>query len=235
MPFTPCHVLGVLPLKRKLPYLALAVGSMVPDFGYYIAPNQYFSESAHTWVRSFTFCLPVGSAVVVFILLTKRGWKRVMPTRLADKVDRLPGWNVPLAVWIGALTHIFWDAWTHADGYFVNLFSFFPYKWVQHGSTLLGFAVLTPMFIRSLQPASQWSRLVRIFWPTSLLLSTLIVWFGFRPGDPHALTDKRYYFLLLSSFLGVWILVVSIGVLGIFIADTVYGRKRAMKTPNPIQ
>jgi hypothetical protein len=24
-------------------------------------------------------------------------------------------------------------------------------------------------------------------------------------------------------------------VLGIFIADTVYGRKRAMKTPNPIQ
>jgi len=79
MPFTPCHIAAVLPLRRRLPFLALAVGAMVPDFGYYVSPVSYFSESAHTLTRSLTFCLPIGTLIVFFIYVTREGWKRLCP------------------------------------------------------------------------------------------------------------------------------------------------------------
>lgn len=57
---------------------------------------------------------------------------------------------VIISVIIGAFSHIFWDNFTHSDGYFVNKFAFFHqkinllnwsipvFKIFQHSSTILG-------------------------------------------------------------------------------------------------
>jgi hypothetical protein len=183
---------------------------MVPDLAYYVSPaGSYFQESAHTLARSVTFCLPMGSLIVVFVYLTRQGWKQLLPVEVPRGMRPPSLWMTPLAVWLGALTHIFWDSWTHADGYFVVRWPGLPYKWLQHASTLIGMAILAIRLSRRLRLRRQHLGPVLVFWAISLLLAAAITGAGFHPGDPHALTDRRRYFLLLSSFLGVWLLELA--------------------------
>src|SRR5687767_11344334 len=100
MPFTPAHIIAVVPLRRRLPLLALAIGSMVPDFGYFFPWGPYFYVSAHTIPRSLTFCLPVGLAVYAFVRATSTGWLQLLPPALRVAPARAPVWTAALAVWI---------------------------------------------------------------------------------------------------------------------------------------
>ena len=63
MPFTLSHPLAVVPLRRwcpaRLNFAALVIGSMSPDFGYFI--GQFDAAAfAHTIPGLFTVCLPTG-------------------------------------------------------------------------------------------------------------------------------------------------------------------------------
>ena len=202
MPLTFAHPAAVLPLRRlRLPFSALVVGSFSPDLIYFIrlAPRGHFG---HTLPGLFLFCLPAGFVFLwVFHQLLKHPLTELAPTSVQKQLvpylrqspfDRraLP---IATAILLGALTHIAWDAFTHEGGWGLTLFPVLShqlsvgtlvipsYKLAQHGSTVLGFALLAYSFARWRRRTSEVSvdiRLTirsRLFRLGLLLSSSLIV------------------------------------------------------------
>ncbi|HTK90660.1 MAG TPA: DUF4184 family protein [Verrucomicrobiae bacterium] len=167
MPFTLAHPAAVVPfaklLGKHVAFSALVIGSMTPDFAY-LVPGLTRRPS-HSLGGLFWFCLPMGLTVyLVFHLLLKRPLAAALPRSLREAVTpvvaRTPGlpparWlTVVLCLLLGALTHITWDLFTH-PGPIVRAFPVlaenlatlgwyrvYVYKVLQHGSTLLGLALL---------------------------------------------------------------------------------------------
>jgi len=167
MPFTLAHPAAVVPLCQRLhhPELAsaLVIGSMAPDFVYWV-PLPIYRDMSHTIPGLLTFCLPAGFMVFcLYHLLIKRPLLALLPRAI---FVRLPApspipWRlrhivlVLLAVLFGATTHIAWDAFTHSDTLMTRLLPFLEtplftrsgyilrvYKVLQHISTLVGCGVL---------------------------------------------------------------------------------------------
>lgn len=162
MPFTISHAAAVLPLSRtRLPLVALMIGSMSPDFAYFM-PNGP-GVLSHSIPGLYRFCWPAALLVwVVFVqwletptlALLPDGWRQLF--RRSDRAFTLR--NVALAsvaVILGAATHILWDGFTHANTPIldrvtvlettqVELFGkLFPlYRFLQHTSTVVGLVVL---------------------------------------------------------------------------------------------
>lgn len=169
MPFTPTHVAAVVPLARvrAIPFSALALGSMVPDFPLYFRIDNDAYMAAHSALGVFTLDLPLGVlAFLTWQALIKRPAVELLPApareRLGAVRDPLPlgaprVWAGGIAgALIGAATHVFWDSFTHANRWGVNLLpvlnrdllSLFgrdvpAYKALQYGSTI----VLLPMLL----------------------------------------------------------------------------------------
>jgi hypothetical protein len=120
MPFTPTHVLAITPIaavsRGRLPFSALAIGSMIPDLPLFVAlPPGY--ATTHSLPGLFTVCLPLGMlSFVAFLAVTKRPVIALLPAavrcRCAAVARPSPGPSVraavrvALAVTIGAATHI---------------------------------------------------------------------------------------------------------------------------------
>lgn len=160
MPFTFTHPAAILPLfkwtRRPDLLLPLAIGAMMPDFGYYFAPLEFFKENAHTLIKSFTFCIPVGLLVLATVLFLQTGLMVILPNNKSRSFfyDHLPqNFNFKFvglaiaAIVFGAWTHIVWDAFTHKNGFLVNMIPFLNvevisgvqvFRILQHVSTLVG-------------------------------------------------------------------------------------------------
>jgi hypothetical protein len=122
MPFTLSHAAAVLPLRNtRLPLAALMVGSMTPDFGYFLS-IRLTRTSMHDLDGLFLVSWPVGFAVWLFYVhvlerptreMLSPAWRQRLP---ASDRGFSPGalGLAALAVLIGAATHIAWDAFTHA-------------------------------------------------------------------------------------------------------------------------
>ena len=64
MPFTVSHAAAVLPLKNsRLPLAALMVGSMSPDFAYFLPAALSARTASHSLPGIFLFCLPAGLCI----------------------------------------------------------------------------------------------------------------------------------------------------------------------------
>lgn len=146
-------------------FSALVVGSIAPDFHYFldIAPKQYFG---HTIRGAFLFCLPVGLAVLwTFQKIMKLPLMSLAPEEHQERLVTLAApfrWGpaarfflILLSLLLGTATHLVWDAFTHDRGYFVrkvpdlrnpplqDFGSDRPlYNVLQHGSSLGGLAIL---------------------------------------------------------------------------------------------
>lgn len=164
MPLTFAHPAAALPLARlRLPLSALVVGTMAPDFVYYVrlAPRGHYG---HTLPGLFLFCLPAGLAVLwlfhrvvkspLVALSPEAAQRRLAPYVASSPFDR-PLALVAVSILVGAVTHDVWDAFTHGSGWGVQavpalrrLVALGPlgvvkgYKLAQHGSTLVGLTAL---------------------------------------------------------------------------------------------
>jgi hypothetical protein len=171
MPLTLSHPAAVLPLgqqrfiRRFLPFSALVIGSVVPDLPYFL-PRLPWSTHSHTLLGLFFFCLPAGLILLgifhtwlkipLLALLPESHQRRLTP--LAKPFFFMPAQRslgIILAVLAGALTHLLWDSFTHANGWavihlpildrVVVTIGWHPihlYSLLQHGSSLLGGLVL---------------------------------------------------------------------------------------------
>ncbi|RKR83111.1 uncharacterized protein DUF4184 [Mucilaginibacter gracilis] len=168
MPLTFSHPAIVLPLsylpKRWVSLTGLIAGSVAPDFEYFFR-MKVESIYSHTWLGLLWFDLPV-SLMLVFIYhdVVKAQFIANLPVALTSRFSQYISFNwnkyfiknipvVTLSIMVGCASHLFWDSFTHASGYFVILWnmstpvSLFSvqlplYKIIQHLSTLLGGLVI---------------------------------------------------------------------------------------------
>lgn len=170
MPFTPAHASVVLPLLRINPHkvsaTALVIGSMAPDFEYFLKMSVN-SEHSHTLLGILYFDIPVTIAMA-FIFHEVVKWNLItnLPAFLQTRMNDLLTLDfkqhfrtyygvVIISAGSGALSHILWDAFTHNDGFFATRMDvykhvFIPYAGVryplfyalQHISTFVGLTII---------------------------------------------------------------------------------------------
>jgi hypothetical protein len=127
MPFTISHVAVVLPFSRRLArwrlLSAAIIGSMAPDFGWFL-PLRPARFETHSALSLLTFCLPIGlGAYWVFQRLIKRPVIELLPDGAyrrwrefsdpADYASPLQWLLAAVGVLAGAISHLIWDAFTH--------------------------------------------------------------------------------------------------------------------------
>ena len=169
MPFTFSHPAIVLPLtflpRQWFSLTGLVIGSLTPDFEYFLR-MRIQSNYSHSISGLFWFDLPLVILLAfIFHNIVRDILFDNLPTILKSRVTKFKmfDWNnyfkrnwlvVTISVLIGAGSHIFWDSFTHDQGYFVqtipvltNTVDFFgrqlpTLKILQHSSTLLGGLVI---------------------------------------------------------------------------------------------
>jgi hypothetical protein len=133
MPCTFSHTLAVVPLRRlspeRLNFTALIIGSMSPDFGFYIGQFP-LANFAHTALGTLAVCLPMGLLALGLFYLIRRPLCFVLPqphrAALMPLASRRPSVSVhnvftaTLSILLGAWTHTVWDSFTHPDGWAVT-------------------------------------------------------------------------------------------------------------------
>lgn len=229
MPFTFAHPAIVLPLAKVpgkyLSLRALIIGSMVPDFEYFFR-LKIFSSHSHHISGLFYFDLPVGLLLYfLFVQLVRVPLIIHLPPNLRERFNySFREKNliiVIISVFAGALSHLFWDSFTHATGYFVEHLPFFQkeilisnggvpmYKIFQHGSTIIGLLVI--IFSISRMPRQATDHLTRheYYWPVALLIMLLVFLGKYLTGN-------------FSSF-GDWVVTaISGALLGLLISSIIY-------------
>ena len=171
MPFTPVHVLAIIPLAiwKRLPFSALAIGSMAPDLPMFLDVVDY--AQTHSAQGAITTCWPIGLATfMVFQCYLKEPLFDLFPSsirmrcgsiREARISNKLSFWFwVSVAIIIGVYSHQVWDAFTHKGRWGTELvpmlnweFELFGkqlagYKLFQYGSTSIGLPLMAALGVR---------------------------------------------------------------------------------------
>lgn len=162
MPYTLAHPLYAAPLKLVQPkYLSLTgliLGSMAPDFEFFIALEPY-QTIGHSTLGLFLQAIPLSVLLaVLFHCLIKAPLARHLPSvwnldRKAHGLVRpwrlggIRGWTVFLiSVIIGFYAHVLLDGITHETGIFVSLCPLLEqmmmgtpvYQFLQYGLSIIG-------------------------------------------------------------------------------------------------
>ena len=151
----PAHPAVVLPLQRLgLPLSALVVGAVAPDVPAFL-PVGVSYETSHSGC-GVAVDVVIGLAVLwLWFALVRdavvdltRCLRSRAPARA--RLGRREWMLAPLAVAVGAGTHVLWDSSTHDWGFVVQEFAFLReeygpaalYRWLQHASTVVGSAIV---------------------------------------------------------------------------------------------
>lgn len=223
MPFTFTHPAAILPIykwaRRKDLLLPLAIGAMMPDFGYYFTPFDFFNENAHTFVKSFTFCLPVGLLCLAVVIFLKSGLLALLPNNKMRSFfyDHLPQ-NLTVkfvglaavAIIVGSWTHILWDSFTHKNGFLVGMIPFlstevFPhvqlFRILQHLSTLVGAYFLFRFYYQFPVDRGSYDRRALIF---------IIVANFFSLAFAFKVTPFQWFYFITSFFKMFILMTISV-------------------------
>lgn len=127
MPFTPTHILAILPFTAlrflHLPFVALAIGSMIPDLPLFVRVWPGY-QVTHSIPGLITGCLPLGiAAYLTFRILMERPLLALLPEEARSRLEFAIGEHrtisiieialASVAIVIGSATHVFWDSFTH--------------------------------------------------------------------------------------------------------------------------
>jgi hypothetical protein len=138
MPFTIAHPAATVPILKTYPksliLSALVIGSMSPDFEYFLR-LKLETRWSHTPLGVFTFCLPV-SLIVLWIYhnLQKDALVLLLPNIVQNQLLPFCGrfdfggikqfFVICFSIIIGASTHLIWDGFTHSNGFLVEWWDF---------------------------------------------------------------------------------------------------------------
>lgn len=135
MPFTFAHPAIFIPFRRKtkikLSATALIFGSMVPDFEFFLKMRTG-ENIGHHWYGILLFDIPLAIlCCYVFHYLIRDMLINQSPKWFYQRFSRWKdldwnnyakknSFNVLLSLIVGIISHLFLDAFTHADGFFVE-------------------------------------------------------------------------------------------------------------------
>lgn len=208
MPFTFAHPAIVLPFKfikrNEISLSALIIGSMTPDFEYFLR-MQLIGRYGHTVEGMFVMDLPI--AIGLFLIFHRvikapliqncPGYfqKRLQPLLTFQAMNYLRKNPIAFIVCllIGIASHIIWDGFTHHDGDFVSMYDFLSmkvdgrlplFRYLQHGSTIAGFAIIGMMFHRMPVTENNNAVINLRFWIVAVITAVIVfvirAWFGFE-------------------------------------------------------
>ncbi len=243
MPFPLAHPAAVLPFRRlqHLNFSALLIGAVTPDLSYCL--ERYDLDAfAHTIRGCFGFSLPVGWLAVLIFQTVREPLVNLLPAPHRQALLRSfrkpnPAWfAVPLSVLIGAATHVFWDAFTHETGWFVERSSFLQmklltldghhfrmYRLLWHISTWTGLFLLCRAYLETLKKRTGSSQLFDAeerqrfaLWAAILSLPLLgvlpiFVWRIARDGMSLAATLHSLSVSAAIYLVAVSVLLIAIG------------------------
>jgi hypothetical protein len=206
MPGTLSHPAAVLPFRRFCPqhldFPALVIGSMTPDFGYYIHRFDVASF-AHTVAGSFVVCLPSGIFLLLIFYLVRKPVCFILPMPhreallpLCSAVPRLGLRRLAmilLSLLLGAWSHILWDSFTHQTGWFVQRISWLHEPLLTVGSTPFRGHYLLQQFSTIAGAA--------------ILLVAYLNWIHHQPTHPVLTTAERWRYLLWAAVIVVALLL----------------------------
>jgi hypothetical protein len=225
MPFTFCHPAIILPfsyLQKRVSMVGLIVGSMIPDFEYFIR-MKVAGIYSHSWPGIFWFDLPLGLLVVFIYQLVVRdklidNLPTVLNRRLSQfkstaQKDYSPKYLVivALCVFVGTASHILWDDFTHPAGHFVllipvlsdtlQLFNYHipVYNILQHGSSIIGATAIIITIYRL--PLNNLTKKESIagYWITVLVIVFITVGIRLFTGLPF----NRYGDIIVTAISGL--------------------------------
>ena len=126
MPFTVSHAAAAVPFARcGLVLSALVVGSMAPDYEYFLR-FSVGHRFGHTLPGLFLFCVPTGLiALWLYHNVLKLPLLSLLPLEHQRRLIAHAGpfsflplarlWRIVASLVIGAGTHLLWDSFTHAN------------------------------------------------------------------------------------------------------------------------
>lgn len=202
MPFTFSHPAIILPLvklpKNWISLTGLVIGSMTPDFEYFLR-MQVKSSYSHTIDGLFWFDLPLG-ILLAFV------FHNLVRNRLFDQLplffkSRFSGfkdfdWNshfkknwpvILISALVGAASHLFWDSFTHQTGYFVQLIPVLSktveifhiqipvFKILQHSSSIFGGLFIVLVIFKMPADKNVSSNINPKYWLTFSVIAFMIV------------------------------------------------------------
>ena len=217
MPLTPAHPAVVLPLQRLgLPLSALVVGAVAPDMPVYLPVGVSYQTTHSGWGIGVDVVLGLAVLWLWFALLRDAVvdltpfLRRRVPARARLG---LRAWLLsPLALAIGAGTHVLWDSTTHDWGFVVEGVALLRdeygpiplYSWLQLLSTIVGAMVVAAYCARCLsrQPVRPRPPAVRrpALWLLPVPLAALAA--GIVLRDPEAAVGAAM--LTLLAVAGGW-------------------------------
>jgi hypothetical protein len=202
MPFTFSHPAIILPFtylsKKYYSLTGLVVGSMTPDFEYFLRMSTK-SRFSHSWAGVFWFDLPLGLLIAfVYHGLVREYFIRNLPKSLFIRTVSFNDFNwfahfrtnwliVFISIIVGSASHLFWDSFTHGNGYFVLKIPVLQHKILfdgnsipvceilQHVSTVVG-GVIIGIFLYHL-PKNETVKQERTksYWTTIAILTVIFI------------------------------------------------------------
>lgn len=243
MPFTPSHAVVALPfIRTPLVPAAIAIGAMSPDLPLFVRGVGLNYSFTHTfanvlWTAILAFVLFLVWRVVLRPAvpeLVPLGVARRLPAawsqRGVEAAGRAVGvgerWTYPallaVSLILGVLSHIAWDEFTHEGRWGVEFLPLLDemwgpltgFKWLQHGSSLIGLAIIgvwALMRLRREEPRSTVDQRlpqgVRVAWWVSLpaILIAAVV-FGYVALGPFGadFTPQHLAYRVLPPACALW-------------------------------
>jgi hypothetical protein len=244
MPFTVSHAAAALPvhaLIRRLPLAALMIGSMSPDFSFFM-PFAPLRSSTHSIAGVFTFCLPVSLVIwFVFVRWMEHPTMALLPDEWREKLTptgpitpRLVG-LVAIGIVLGACTHLLWDSFTHSHTMMTSALPSLRerqpalggapvYHLLQVASSVFGLALLTLWFLNLRnrpmpKPPFDWSRAdaavkngTRLVAATTLLFASTAAAFGYFEAYAEYNSGIRIFNFMIGTMTGFAIAWLAISI-----------------------
>lgn len=221
MPFTFSHPAIILPLKylpkRYFSLTGLIIGSLTPDFEYFIRMKVQ-SIYSHTLYGIFWFDLPLAILLTfIFHNIVRNDLYNNLPLIIKSRILTFSdfNWNnhfkanwivVLISIIIGIGSHLLWDSFTHDHGYFVNHItelrnsvSLFDIKIpvlkiAQHLSSLIGAIVIAYTISKLPKDKTSTTLANKSYWIYFILFTILIITIRFLNG----LNFKAYGNIIVS-------------------------------------
>lgn len=238
MPFTLAHSAAVLPFfrSRYFSITGLVVGSMAPDFEYFIRMNVKGIYSHTLWGLLY-FNIPVSIALAfLFHEVVKYRLIDSLPTFLQSRFQDIRRFDFksnfkahPLvfiySCLLGAITHIFWDSFTHNGRWFVTHLSMiyegrfvtvngvhYPLWYaLQHISTYVGLLILMIYVLRIKPVPGQYSGMSWIYWISVVVITSLVVLIRFQ----FPIGVERLVYAAITMISGICIAFTLLGLVNL--------------------
>ncbi len=223
---------------------------MTPDFVYYIPYCLPLGDFCHTLTGIFILCLPLGlAALAIFQYLIKYPVLALLPINHQSRLYGVSGdftffpfnqfLRIVVSILVGAFTHTIWDSFTHRAGWVVNFFVFLKtpafviggssipiYKLMQHGSTLLGIALLIYWYVEWYRKAKTVTipdefmvpnrTKIAVFSIMGLIAAIIATITAFTTGDFPQTSLDHLDFFIIGYIVLVSVFTVELILLGVY-------------------